>query len=58
MRDIQARYNEVRTELLVQGQVERLHRVEAQHDKLQGKLAERAERACQDDPPNLNGVYL
>lgn len=53
--DIQARYNEVRTELLVQGQVELLHRVEAGHDKLQDKLAE---LACQDDPPNLKDVYL
>lgn len=54
-RDIQARYNEVRTELLVQGQVELLHRIEAGHDKLQDKLAE---LACQDDPPNLKDVYL
>jgi hypothetical protein len=54
-RDIQARYNEVRTELLVQGQVELLHRVEAGHDKLQDKLAE---LACLDDPPNLKDVYL
>lgn len=54
-RDIQARYNEVRTELLVQGQVELLERIEAGHDKLQDKLAE---LACQDDPPNLKEVYL
>jgi hypothetical protein len=54
-RDIQARYNEARTELLVQGQAELLHRVEAGHDKLQDKLAE---LACQDDPPNLKDVYL
>jgi hypothetical protein len=54
-RDIQARYNEVRTELLVQGQVELLHRIEAGHDKLQDKLAE---LACQDDPPNLKDVYV
>ena len=54
-RDVQVRYNEVRTELLVQGQVELLHRIEAGHDKLQDKLAE---LACQDDPPNLKDVYL
>ncbi len=54
-REIQARYNEVRTELLVQGQSELLQRIEAGHDKLQDKLAE---LACQDDPPNLKDVYL
>lgn len=54
-REIQARYNEVRTELLVQGQIELLHRIESGHDRLQDKLAE---VACQRDPPKLKDVYL
>jgi hypothetical protein len=54
-RDIQARYNEVRTELLVQGHTEVLKHIKDDFDKLQDKLAE---VASQDNPPKLKDVYL
>ncbi|HQL72605.1 MAG TPA: hypothetical protein PLD58_05460 [Phycisphaerae bacterium] len=53
--EIEVRYNAVRTELLVNGFMELLQRVEQGHDRLQAKLAE---VACQENPPRLTDVFL